>query len=170
MTKKAYTPPIWWLSIILAFEILSTVALFLSLQSIWKSASGELGDYYQRIVVSQLMTVAGMLLLMAGELFVYCRYRYHIRKKQLALIHVVGIFIALVFIPILYSVSMPFVDVNVDVKSTLNTIKQIVAWSILLIAHALFVTVWIDAHKNWKMAARPTTNENADILNDYAEQ
>jgi len=82
----------------------------------------------------------------------------------------VGIFLGLVAFPILYSLYLAFGRDGVDNASTMAIIRNVITWTLVIIAHGLFITVWIDTRKRRKAEGLVASGDGHDILNDYAEE
>lgn len=118
--------------------------------------------------MKQAINFAIMAVVLVAELVIYWKLRYHISKKQLAVMHGVGVFFAFVLVPLIYVFYLRYSQVDEAKITSINTIRWIITWSLFVIAQGLFVTVWIDTRKRRKVEALMASGDGKDILNDYA--
>jgi hypothetical protein len=141
---------------------------------VMQSRHGWDNDYYRDQIRFQVITQGVFLILLVVEAIIYWRIRKRSIRKDLAWLHIGGMLLAFVVIPIFFSVFVAwqgFSNSSGDARSTIvmiSTINRYVMWAAIIIGHIGFVMVLINAYKKRTNETDPNTTDGPDILNDYA--
>lgn len=145
------------------FEVIAFLVLWSGVQGLRTRENDIVNETTSRILMDQLNILGVTVAILIAELFTYWIIRRLIARKFLVWVHIIGLLMALVVLPIVFTFFIPSLILDLDIRRMLN-------WTILIVGHACFVLVLIDAFKKRKKDQETVASDSPDILHDYASE
>ncbi|WP_315821635.1 hypothetical protein [Paraflavitalea speifideaquila] len=131
-------------------------------------------DIYREQIKRELISQGAFLIILVTEAILYWRIRNRITRKDFVWMHIGGLLLAFVGIPIVFSVFVAFQSLSngageaQSAIARISNINRYLIWAGIIIGHIGFVLVLINAFKKRSDNSDTATSDGQDILNDYA--
>lgn len=159
--QKSYTTPVWWIGAITFLEAILLLVFWWGLQDFRTKDNDIAAEITYRFMMKQLGSLVVTLAILLAEVFAYWIIRKLIVRKFLTWIHIIGLLLAFVVLPIVFVFFKASLKLDPDIRGTLH-------WTFLIVGHSCFVLVLIDVFKKRNKERETPAPDSPDLLNDYA--